>query len=177
MAILLLPRTYFSKSSNANRATILPTTRLHAVLLHGNSSNGLWSSRKASTMKADNPWYLRLEIDLLRQSGRNAEAIPVMQRLATLVPDEEKDNTLYELASAQGEAGQYAEGIKTLNQLEARNGPSPELADLKRQFWLKLGKPDKAIEEIRRLAEAQPLVIDYRLYLGQLYFEKAIIPP
>ncbi len=129
-------------------------------------------SRKASTMKADNPWYLRLEIDLLRQSGRNTEAIPVMQRLATLVPDEEKDNTLYELATAQGEAGQYAEGIKTLNQLEARNGPSPELADLKRQFWLKLGKPDKAIEEIRRLAEAQPLVIDYRLYLGQLYFEK-----
>ncbi len=126
--------------------------------------------RKASAMEPGNEWYLRLESDLLRQTNRFEEAIPVLQRLAEIVED--KESALFDLAMVQGEAKKYNDAIKTLNTLEARTGPSPELADQKRQLWLKLGKPDKALEEIRKLAESQPENSEYKLYLGQLYFEK-----
>ncbi len=127
-------------------------------------------SSKAAQMDPKNEWYLRLKVDLLRQTGRLEEAIPVLRQLVLLVED--KESVLFDLASVQAEAKQYSEAIKTFNQLEARTGPSPELADQKRQLWMKLGKTDKAIEEIRKLVDLNPQNTEFRLYLGQLYFEK-----
>jgi len=127
-------------------------------------------SRKAAQMDPKNEWYLRLEIDLLRQTARLEEAIPVLRALVLLV--EEQESVMFDLASVQAEAKQYNEAIKTLNQLEAKAGPSPELADEKRQLWLKLGKPDKAMDEVRKLVDLYPDNTEFRLYLGQLYFEK-----
>lgn len=127
-------------------------------------------SGKAAQMDPKNEWYLRLQIDLLRQTGRLEEAVPVLRQLVLLVDDQE--SVLFDLASVQAEAKQYNEAIKTFNQLEAKSGPNPELADQKRQLWMKLGKPEKALEEIRKLVELYPDNTEFRLYLGQLYFEK-----
>lgn len=127
-------------------------------------------SRKAAEMVPDNPWYLRLQADLLRQTGRIPEAIPILQRLVGLSDD--KESALFDLALAQSEAKLYQDAIKTFNQLEAMTGPGPELADQKRQLWTKAGKPDKGIEEIKKLVEHDPANTEYKLFLGQLYFEK-----
>ncbi len=127
-------------------------------------------SGKAAQMEPKNEWYLRLRIDLLRQTGRLEEAIPVLRQLVLLVEDQE--GVLFELASVQADAKLYNDAIKTFNQIEVRTGPSPELADQKRQLWVKLGKPDKGLDEIRKLVDLYPKDTEFKLYLGQLYFEK-----
>ncbi|MFN3530328.1 MAG: tetratricopeptide repeat protein [Bacteroidia bacterium] len=126
---------------------------------------------KAAALSPGNPWYLRLEADLLRQLGRQKESIAVLHRLSML-PDQDRAAILMDIALLYGEQNEYQEAIKVLNEVEKSTGPAPELAEQKRQYWLKLNKPDKAIDEIRRLSEASPLEADYLLYLGQLYFEK-----
>lgn len=126
---------------------------------------------KASALDPQNGWYLRLEADLLRQLGRQKEAIPVLRRLSHL-PEQDVLSVLLDISMLHGELNQYAEAIKVLNEIEKVNGPGPELAEQKRQYWTKLNKPDKAVEEIRKLNEAFPGDIDFILYLGQLYFEQ-----
>jgi tetratricopeptide (TPR) repeat protein len=128
-------------------------------------------AQKASKLDPSNPWYLRLEADLLRQSGRQQEAIPVLRKLAQL-PGQEKVDVLMDIALLHGEVNQYPEAIKALNEVEKIGGPAPELAEQKRQYYTKMGKPDKALEEIKRLSAAYPTQPEYMLYLGQLYFEK-----
>jgi len=126
---------------------------------------------KASALDPQNGWYLRLEADLLRQLGRQKEAIPVLRRLSHL-PEQDELSVLLDISMLHGELNQYAEAIKVLNEIEKINGPGPELAEQKRQYWTKLNKPEKAVEEIRKLNEAFPGDIDFILYLGQLYFEQ-----
>lgn len=126
---------------------------------------------KASALDPKNGWYLRLEADLLRQLGRQKEAIPVLRRLSKL-PEQDVLAVLLDISMLHGEVNQYAEAIKVLNEIEKVSGPGPELAEQKRQYWTKLEKPDKAAEEIRKLNEAFPGDIDFILYLGQLYFEQ-----
>ena len=125
----------------------------------------------ASALAPQNSWYLRLEADLLRQLGRQKEAIPVLRRLSKL-PEQEALSVLLDISMLHGEVNQYAEAIKVLNEIEKVSGPGPELAEQKRQYWIKLEKPEKAVEEIRKLNEAFPNDIDFILYLGQLYFEQ-----
>jgi tetratricopeptide (TPR) repeat protein len=125
----------------------------------------------ASALAPQNSWYLRLEADLLRQLGRQKEAIPVLHRLSKL-PEQEALSVLLDISMLHGEVNQYAEAIKVLNEIERVSGPGPELAEQKRQYWIKLEKPEKAVEEIRKLNEAFPNDIDFILYLGQLYFEQ-----
>lgn len=128
-------------------------------------------AQKASKLDPANPWYLRLEADLLRQAGRQQDAIPVLRKLAQL-PGQEKIDVLMDIALLHGEVNQFPEAIKALNEVEKLGGPAPELAEQKRQYYTKMGKPDKALEEIKRLSAAYPTQPEYMLYLGQLYFEK-----
>lgn len=128
-------------------------------------------AQKAAKLNPSNPWYLRLEADLLRQSGRQPEAVSVLKQLVKL-PDQSMPDVLMDIALLQGESNQWSDAIKTLNEVEKLGGPAPELAEQKRQYWMKLNKPDKALEEVRKLSEAYPTEPDYMLYLGQLYFEK-----
>jgi len=126
---------------------------------------------KASSLDPQNGWYLRLEADLLRQLGQQKEAIPVLRRLSKL-PKQEELAVLLDISMMYGEINQYAEAIKVLNEIEKISGPAPELSEQKRQYFTKMGKPDKAVEEIKKLNEAFPSDIDFILYLGQLYFEQ-----
>jgi len=128
-------------------------------------------AQKASKLDPTNPWYLRLEADLLRQLGRQQDAIPVLRKLSQL-PNQEKVDVLMDIALLHGEIKQFPEAIKALNEVEKLGGPAPELAEQKRQYYTKMGKPDKALEEIKRLTIAFPAQPEYMLYLGQLYFEK-----
>jgi tetratricopeptide (TPR) repeat protein len=126
---------------------------------------------KAAVLHPQNPWYLRLEADLLRQLGRQPEAITVLRKLS-IMSEQDRVSILLDISSLHGEINQYHEAIKVLNEVEKLAGPAPELAEQKRQYWVKLKKPEKGIEEIRQLSEAFPMDAEFMLYLGQLYFEQ-----
>lgn len=125
----------------------------------------------ATELDPSNPWYLRLQADLLRQLGKQEEAIAALKQLSGM-PGEDRTSVLLDVAMLYGEADKFKEAIKVLNEIEKTNGPAPELSEQKRQYWMKLEKPEEALAEIRALAEAFPLQDEYKLYLGQLYFEQ-----
>jgi tetratricopeptide (TPR) repeat protein len=125
---------------------------------------------QASQLDPRNPWYLRLEADLLRSQGRQREAIAVLRKLSDL-PEQDKLAVLLDVSMLHGELNEYNEAIKVLNEIEKQSGPAPELAEQKRQYWVKASKPEKGLEEIRKLSEAFPGDVDFLLYLGQMYFE------
>ncbi len=56
----------------------------------------------ASALAPQNSWYLRLEADLLRQLGRQKEAIPVLRRLSKL-PEQDALSVLLDISMLHGE--------------------------------------------------------------------------
>lgn len=125
----------------------------------------------ATALDPSNPWYLRLQADLLRQQGKQEEAIAALKRLSAM-PEQDRTTVLLDVAMLYGEVDRFKDAIKVLNEIEKENGIAPELSEQKRQYWMKLDKPNEAVAEIRALTVAFPLQDEYKLYLGQLYFEQ-----
>jgi len=126
---------------------------------------------EAIALQPDNPWHLRVGIDIATQKGRPSKAIDWIGRLRQL-PGQPLDELSLELASQQAALRQYDEAIKTLQQLEKQIGVTPEVSEAKRQYWQAQNKPDKALMEIRNLCLSVPGRADLWMYYGQLAFQQ-----
>lgn len=125
----------------------------------------------ALALQPENPWHLRVGIDIATQKGRPTKAIEWITRLRRM-PGQPSDELGLELAAQQAALRQYDEAIKTLQQLEKQIGVVPEISEAKRQYWQAQNKPDKALLEIRNLCLALPLRADLWMYYGQLVFQQ-----
>jgi tetratricopeptide (TPR) repeat protein len=126
---------------------------------------------EAIALQPENPWHLRVGIDLSTQKGRPSKAIEWITRLRQM-PGQPSDELGLELAAQQAALRQYDEAIKTLQQLEKRIGVTPEVSEAKRQYWQAQNKSDKALMEIRNLCLAIPSRADLWMYYGQLAFQQ-----
>ena len=126
---------------------------------------------EAIELQPENPWHLRVGIDIATQKGRPSKAIEWISRLRQM-PGQPVDELGLELAAQQAAMRQYDEAIKTLQQLEKQVGITPEVSEAKRQYWQAQNKPDKALIEIRNLCLAMPMRADLWMYLGQLAFQQ-----
>ncbi|MBM3919498.1 MAG: tetratricopeptide repeat protein [Sphingomonadales bacterium] len=126
---------------------------------------------EAIVLQPDNPWHLRVGIDISTQKGRPSKAIEWIARLRQM-PGQPTDELGLELAAQQAALRQYDEAIKTLQQLEKQIGVTPEVSEAKRQYWQAQNKPDKATMEIRNLCLAIPMRADLWMYYGQLAFQQ-----
>jgi tetratricopeptide (TPR) repeat protein len=126
---------------------------------------------EALVLQPDNPWHLRVGIDIATQKGRPSKAIEWIARLRQM-PGQPTDELGLELAAQQAALRQYNEAIKTLQQLEKVIGVTPEVSEARRQYWQAQNKPDKALLEIRNLCLALPARADLWMYYGQLAFQQ-----
>ncbi|MFM8493875.1 MAG: tetratricopeptide repeat protein [Bacteroidota bacterium] len=126
---------------------------------------------EAIVLQPENPWHLRVGIDVATQKGRPSKAIEWISRLRQM-PGQPVDELGLELAAQQAALRQYDEAIKTLQQLEKQVGITPEVSEAKRQYWQAQNKPDKALLEIRNLCLAMPMRADLWMYFGQLAFQQ-----
>lgn len=107
---------------------------------------------------------------LLLQRGWTDSALRCVQRAVAL----QGDNEWYLLALAQTctAAGDAEGAIDALNRVEARKGVNEALSLEKQRLWEGIGRHDKALKEMEKLADAMPQEPRYQAVLAQMNMQR-----
>lgn len=123
--------------------------------------------KKAVKLTPDNYWYRILYAHELQRNGNNNEAIKQYELL--IEKHSENPDLYFDLGGMQLYGGKYKDAIKTFNQLENMIGITEEISVQKEKIYVKIGKVDKAAEEIQKLINSKPDELRYRIILADLY--------
>ncbi len=121
----------------------------------------------ALKLNNSNKWYKVAAADIYEATGRYSDAAGLMQSLAKQYPNEPdylSDEAYFYIKSLQ-----YEKAIAVFNQLEKITGLTEEIATARKNLWLNLNKPEKAIAELNSLIQAYPNEPSYYGMLADLY--------
>ena len=133
----------------------------------GNSTDALPLAEKAVKTDPSNKWYKILLIQLYQAQGKYTEAGEIISQLLVAEPDnieyyeDQALNYIYD--------NDYKNAIKSYDILEQKLGLNEDISIQKEKIYIMLGKPDKAIEEIKKLSVAYPDEPRYLEMLAELY--------
>lgn len=114
-----------------------------------------------------NKWYLERLAQLYRITGDLKAFVKTYRELLKLQPDDIE--YIGELSLALLLLGETNEAIDLLNQIETQTGVNEMLSQQKQAIYLSQGKPDKAIDEIKKLSDTFPGETRYLTMLADLY--------
>ncbi|MCU0370178.1 MAG: tetratricopeptide repeat protein, partial [Bacteroidales bacterium] len=138
----------------------------------GKISDAVPYAEKATKADPLNKWYKKLLIRLYQTEGKYTEAGLVIDQLLLSEPDnieyyqDEALNHIYN--------NDYKNAIKTYDILEQKLGITEEISVQKEKIYIMTGKPEKAIEEIRKLSDAYPEEPRYLEMLAELYMTSGL---
>jgi len=121
----------------------------------------------AISINKTNNWYYLLLADLYKQNRQYEKVVEVVERLTITFPD--RIEYRYDLALTYVIMDDYKKAIDTYNQIENIIGISEDISLKKRNLWMNLGKPAKAVNEIEKLVEAYPYSSRYLQILAENY--------
>jgi tetratricopeptide (TPR) repeat protein len=136
-------------------------------LQSGNIAAAESSGKLAIKFDDKNKWYKLSLADIYERSGNFKEIVPLMEWLCKDEPG--NPEYLFALGAAQAHLGEYGDAIKTYDKLQTITGLSEELALQKKNLYLRMGKADKAIEEVQKLMQEYPEEVGYRGFLAEIY--------
>jgi len=154
----------------ADAASMYELARIERV--SGDNSTALGWAEKAAKTEPENIWYLKLLSELYQENMQFDKSIEVMEQLVALNPNDLE--YLYDLALTHLLVGNYQKSIRVYNEIEEIIGVTEEISIQKQKIWLKLEKPEKAIEEIEKLCEAWPGESRYLSILAELYLSNGM---
>ena len=125
--------------------------------------------KSAVAHSADNFTYRMTLAGLYRNLGMYGEASASYEELVKQYPDKTELN--YYLADALTQEGEIGQAIDAYNALESTMGMNEGLSLQKFKLYQTLKQPDKAFEEIEKLADKYPMNARYRLLMGDLHLE------
>ena len=125
--------------------------------------------KSAVAHSADNFTYRMTLAGLYRNLGMYGEASASYEELIKQYPDKTELN--YYLADALTQEGEIGQAIDAYNALESTMGMNESLSLQKFKLYQTLKQPDKAFEEIEKLADKYPMNARYRLLMGDLHLE------
>ena len=125
--------------------------------------------KSAVAHSADNFTYRMTLAGLYRNLGMYGEASASYEELVKQYPDKTELN--YYLADALTQEGEIGQAIDAYNALESTMGMNECLSLQKFKLYQTLKQPDKAFEEIEKLADKYPMNARYRLLMGDLHLE------
>lgn len=125
--------------------------------------------KSAVAHSADNFTYRMTLAGLYRNLGMYGEASASYEELIKQYPDKTELN--YYLADALTQEGEIGQAIDAYNALESTMGMNEGLSLQKFKLYQTLKQPDKAFEEIEKLADKYPMNARYRLLMGDLHLE------
>ena len=125
--------------------------------------------RSAVAHSDDNFTYRMTLAGLYRNLGMYGEASDSYEELVKRYPDKSELN--YYLADALTQEGEIGAAIDAYNVLESTMGMNETLSLQKFKLYQTLKQPDKAFEEIEKLANKYPMNARYRLLMGDLHLE------
>lgn len=130
-------------------------------------SDAIFYAERAFALDPENPWYLRLQLAVYGQFGKNQLLVQTLNKAVLDHPEEE--NLRFQLAEAYYRNGQIKESIEELDKLENQVGLREEISNQKKSLYLEVNDLDGARLELEKLIKAFPQKLDYQGALGQLY--------
>lgn len=125
---------------------------------------------KSAVAHSDDNFTYRMTLaGLYRNLGMYGEASDSYEELVRRYPDKSELN--YYLADALTQEGEIGAAIDAYNVLESTMGMNETLSLQKFKLYQTLKQPDKAFEEIEKLANKYPMNARYRLLMGDLHLE------
>lgn len=125
---------------------------------------------KSAVAHSDDNFTYRMTLaGLYRNLGMYGEASDSYEELVKRYPDKSELN--YYLADALTQEGEIGAAIDAYNVLESTMGMNETLSLQKFKLYQTLKQPDKAFEEIEKLANKYPMNARYRLLMGDLHLE------
>jgi tetratricopeptide (TPR) repeat protein len=126
--------------------------------------------RKAVTYSPDNFSCKSALAAIYLNLGMYGEASEAYGELAKAYPGKVELN--YYLAEALAQKGEIGEAVRSLNVLEENIGMSEALSMQKFKLYMTLEQPEKAFDELKKLAAKYPADARYLILIGDLYLER-----
>ncbi len=125
--------------------------------------------QKAVSHDPENYYYNMMLAGLSKELGLKQDVVDIYSAMHERYPD--KQELLYELASAYAENGELQKAIEMLNRLEKSTGITEIVTLSKFRYYSMMGQKEKAFDEIRQIIEKNPSNPAYLVLLGDLYLE------
>jgi len=135
--------------------------------INNNTDQAIAWAEGAVKYSPENVWYLQLLSELYQENMQFDKSIEVIEKLVKLNPN--KLEYLYDLALTHLLIGNYQKSINTYNQIEDQIGITEDISIQKQKIWLRMDKPEKAIQEMEELCEAWPEESRLKSILAELY--------
>ncbi len=129
-------------------------------------------AEKALELSPGNSWYKQLLVVIYQNTDQLKDAIKLGKQ--AVKEDPENVDNLLQLASLYMANKDYTDAIKTLDNVEAVIGPTEEITMQKERIYLELGKTEKAVAEIQKLADAaaDSDKTRYLAMIAEIYMQK-----
>lgn len=148
-----------------NHASMYELARIYAE--KRKLSDALFFARSARQLDPQNEWYRIFLGNLYMSAKKGPEA---ESEFSSLYKDHPRNlDYAFKYASALLFNGKIQEAIKVYDKVEDEIGVSADLSVEKERLWLRLGKVDKAAEEIEKLIASDPKNIKHYSLLVELY--------
>ena len=135
----------------------------------GQSQKGEECLRKAVAGEPANYWYKETLAGYYQNKGDNAQAIEVIEDMATRFPS--RLEPLMALVDLYGRTKDYEKVIHTLDRLELLDGKSEQISMEKFRMYRAMDNYEQAFIEIENLAKEYPYDMRYLTMVGDAYME------
>lgn len=122
----------------------------------------------AIELEETNIYYYELKGQICHALARHEEAAAALEKMIQLAPG--NVDTYFDAANQYIYAKNYKAALTVYDKMEARFGVGEDLIRQKEQLYLMLGKPEKAVEELKKLIQAAPGESRYQGMLAELYW-------
>lgn len=138
-----------------------------AYLAMGWLDSALVHTRQACRLNDSNVWYRLLLARVYERRQDSKNLIATWEGIVKSNPDVVE--YYYDLSNAYLTTGNVTGSIEVLDRVERRYGVTEEVSLQKHKLWMAIEKPDKARQELERLAEAMPNETRYNAILAETY--------
>lgn len=122
---------------------------------------------RAVSLEPSNKWYKLFQAELFKEQSKYNQAIQVYEGL--IKQDPKNQDFLMSLASVYGKTDDYQKIIDVYNKLEKQAGIRASFTKVKFTAYNKMGKQNKAAEEMIKLLNAYPNDLTIKHNLASFY--------
>jgi len=140
------------------------------LLQQGRLDSALYYTQQAQRLDAGNVWYSLQLARIYELRNDYGQLIATWESIVGRHPS--VLDYYYSLANAYIHNNDINKAVETLDRFEKRYGVSEDISMQKQRLWTAVGKPDKAREEMERLAAAAPNEVRYNAILAESYMQE-----
>ena len=140
------------------------------ALMRGWTDSAVACLGRAAALGDSNRWYLTALAEAQQRQGDAKGRVATLERLVALSPTVLEN--YYELSNANIDAGDLPAAVEALERVERLTGVTEPISLQKQRLWTAAGKPDKALREVERLANAMPQEKRYMAIAAEGYMSQ-----